>query len=59
MMRGNLERKSGRACVTLAFTSPIHPTGLPPVSSLKSAMLGDTLDDGVSDPAANILDDGS
>ncbi len=51
--------REDQTCVTLAFMLPIHPTGLPPVSSSKSAMFEEFPDEGERDPAANSRHDGS
>ena len=48
-----------RTCVTLALMLPTHPTGLPPVSSSKSAMFEELPEEGERDPAANSRYDGS
>jgi hypothetical protein len=38
--------------MTLALTSPTHPTGFSPVSSSKIAMFGEFAEEGEREPAA-------
>ena len=45
--------------MTLALTSPTHPTGLSPVSSSNSAMFEEFVEEGEREPAAYSLYDGS
>ena len=41
-----------QTCITLALTSPTHPTGFPPVSSSKSAIFAEFAEEGEREPAA-------
>jgi hypothetical protein len=45
--------------MTLALTSPTHPTGLSPVSSSKSAIFAEFAEEGDREPAAYSLCEGS
>ena len=48
-----------RTCMTLALMSPTHPTGFSPVSSSKSAMFAEAVEEGERDPAAYSRYEGS
>ena len=53
--RGQLMRRHqnwSQTCMTLALTSPTHPTGFSPVSSSNSTIFAELADEGEREPAA-------